>query len=665
MRDKKTKWRIAESSQIVFYDMRKIVSAIPTSIGMQISNPEAPQLFFQTAQIAAIDLLPMLFFYWVHVTMLSVFQSKENDAVAWQVMSKLGITASYLLVSTLLFRKKMGFFAHSTLLSVVCPKAFDKATMHLRIKSNSDFCKKNCTTARRVKGEARALLAYVIQQSMIPVLEFTPYAIGVLISKLGIAYASVLGEHIGWMLGVASRISHNGQFIVEARLANDDICDRHRTAYLHQHPELFLAVGLLHYFINNGLYLAYRVMQFSFSLLGLSELALPQIMLNTFLFFSETSSLIAGPLATLSLFYLIGLMHYASVPTEKNKNPYLLLPSVDEKVSRHFYEPMMIVRNMIAEMLDLLIPGVIKKFDAMVEARKQFYKQKRRNNQVIKKSQSDEFELIEAPDKTYTEQVMHFLKQSAVQKFLRLALPALFHNVNNMKQDFIVREHWLLVAKKATKSIDIVLTFKDVITGCASMVEFYQTYIEPIQEHAILLSFFTPFALFANAKVGRLCATGASSFAGFLGLPNNAQKFTHVVSNHNPALKDMLTLFAGVPNGVLVIVIALLRNEIFVGFLKAESEKLKKMVQAEACRNIPDCDFDPSTAHFSNPSTADAEKPMALQKDTSFEVVSDEDDCDQPTVKSQTCRMFAVEADSDEDDCGVPLRGTQSAPILK
>jgi len=150
-----------------------------------------------------------------------------------------------------------------------------------------------------------------------------------------------------------------------------------------------------------------------------------------------------------------------------------------------------------------------------------------------------------------------------------------------------------------------------------------------------------------------------------LGLPNNAQKFTHVVSNHNPALKDMLTLFAGVPNGVLVIVIALLRNEIFVGFLKAESEKLKKMVQAEACRNIPDCDFDPSTAHFSNPSTADAEKPMALQKDTSFEVVSDEDDCDQPTVKSQTCRMFAVEADSDEDDCGVPLRGTQSAPILK
>lgn len=585
---------VTQSGQTIFRYLRELISAIPASFGNQISNPKAPNIIFQTSQIFLYDLLPMMIVYWMHLWILSLNTAREEKTHCGPIEISLGVfsVASYLFSNIFIMRKQIGFFVHVALLACVYPKALHEATDITRKKIITDVCK-SCTTARYMKGELRSLIAYRAQLLVIQLLEFIPYALGFFSRISG---AAVAGEYLGNFLGFFSRIALVGQWVGEYRLMNDGLCDRHRMEYFHQHWELFFALGIFHYVSLKGVMFSARVI-------------LPE---------SWDLTILTEPLSTLFVFYLLALMHYATVPTEKNKRAALFLPDAVLEAKRHFYDPTLSTRWLVTKTMDLIIPGVIKKFDDTIDKRHK--KQKRKSARIIvtPHAKTDmHFELIEA-EQSFVERLMIFYQRAGIQFFATLVLPRFCRSFDHFKQDFIIRELWLPIAKKLTELSETLLRLKSVALTCASLLDFYEEYVMPAQEYAGVLSCLTPIAACADKRVIHFAVAIVSQLSHVFNLSSRAGEATKIISKHSQSFQDIHTLFAGVPRGVVIIAIAFLRNKVFMQSLEERLTALRKITYTEEMNRAPSCFF----------TTAETQVHQSLSKIDSWDTVANDDKVD-------------------------------------
>lgn len=350
---------------------------------------------------------------------------------------------------------------------------------------------------------------------------------------------------------------------------NDGLCDRHRMEYFHQHWELFFALGLFHYVSLKGFMISARMI-------------LPA---------SLDLAILAEPLSTLLVFYVMALAHYATVPTQENKRPPLFLPDAVPEAKRHFYDPTLSTRWLVTKAMDLIIPGIIKKFDDTIDKRHKKQKSKSARMIVTSHAKTDmHFELIEA-EKSFVERFIIFYQRPAIQFFATLALPAFCRDFEHFKCDFIIRELWLPIAKKMTESLEMILRLKNAALAFASLLDFYEEYVMPAQEYAGVLSCLTPIAACADKRVIHFAVAIVSQLSRVFNLGSRAGEAAKIVSKHSQSFQDFHTLFAGVPRGAVIIAIALLRNKVFMQSLEERLKALRKLTYTEEMNRAPSCFF--------------------------------------------------------------------------
>lgn len=608
------KEQIAQSGLTIFRYSRDLFQAIPSSFGLQISTPEAPDLVNRLSKIFLYDLFPMLLCYWFYALTLLFLKNhteKENYSITSQLTSTALTSLSYTLTSVLIFRQNIQFYAHSILLNIIFPKKINEAAAARGKIFDASVCQKKCPLARQVKGEWRALLLFFILSYMIKVLEFAPYALGVLSRR---AYLEFAGKYLGLLLGFFSRVVHAGQQIGEYTLL--ELCDRHRVEKFNQDWELFVSYGLLHYLLLNSPHILRNFTEQTFSALNLER----NIILDTTIFISDSASLIYEPLSFMVLMVMVTLVQYAATPVMKDKQPYLKVPPAVDKAKRHFYDPMMITRVLVSEIIDVLIPGVKEKINIVVDNNRKASLEKKKMSQnrvesaefdssLLKMSDGEfevvqePFEIIKKPESSFREKIVDYATALYQYEFIKLLLflgvPPLCRNYKNLagvKSDDILGEFYEPIKSKIEESIDTAVRLRPVALSFASVLEFYWEYVSPAQEYAGIVSFFvglvaTPFAAVfavADPKIVQLVWKPVSYLVNLLSLSSNADSATKFVGKHSNAISELRAIFSGMPKGIVIIAIALLRNETFFNWLLYLASEIKLM-------GVSDCSWPANT----------------------------------------------------------------------
>lgn len=285
---------------------KSVCEAVPKFIGTQLANSKTPCMTYNTVMISAYDLLPILLVHYAQ-EQLAPTPNAENNLLV--------LGYSYLLTaltSVLLFRNKMRFLVHATLLPIVYTKEFEKALKDRTQVSNS-VCY-GCTPGRLFKGDVRSLLVFVI---------------GAQIVKPALKLFDVTSLFLYFF-----HVMLYGQIIGEYRLGSDGICDRHRVEYYHQHYELFFLLGFLH-------------------------LTLSKITSNSLYYLTSMPTYkMEDQIDSMILLYLIGLSYHTQFPKPV------------ENASRHFYDAVAMIRSGVNAIMELIIPGAKKKLDNSAEKRK-------------------------------------------------------------------------------------------------------------------------------------------------------------------------------------------------------------------------------------------------------------------------------------------------------
>lgn len=505
--------KVSESGLAIFHYLRDACRATPQFIGAQLSHPKAPKIFSQTALLFFYDIFWIMLVHCVYAVMTQ--SAEKNSEQSPSLSSKDHAMAAQLGfyfiagVSTLLiFRQKMQFLVHSTLLSIAYPKAFDEATQSTRIKCDASVCGQ-CSSSRFIKGEIRTVIVYFAQLMTLNALQCLPY--------------------VGSMTAFFSQLLLTGQLMIEYRLANDGVCDRHRGEYTHQYLELPFALGFMHYVA------AY--------VLASQVEWIPGLKRSDF----------DGVIRSVLMLYFVGLVHH------------MHFPKPVAKATRHFYDALMLTRFLVSSGIDLITPGLKKIFNTLAEEKKE-----------------------KLSWKNCRHQINYFFQKKYVRQLLALFLPAICRDYRSFQKDPIIVCYWPSVFKKLVEFLDNVMLLRKPALGFASIMEFYQQYVVPAQEVVGVIGFLTPMLtipilplrVVAASGVFQLLSKPIAAISNMTRFQQNANQATAVASQHH-SVKDLMQSLSGMPRGAATLLVALMRDHDFMCDVKSLREFLHQSAVAQ------------------------------------------------------------------------------------
>lgn len=267
-----------------------------------------------------------------------------------------------------------------------------------------------CTGLRYAKGEMRALIAWVFMSGMLALL----------------SSSSLLGP----VLPVAAWFTQcilNGETMLELRLADKGMCDRHRMLVFQENPELAFSLGFMHQaacwvaglLLNTLLAVPTNPMNPAIS--STIESMLPKSMANSANFWLSTSSVNTELQLIFSCIFL-GLTYYLS---DVNENV--------EKSSR-WPTPTSIMRRWIVGLtMDVSTQGVKDKAKKMASS-----------------SSGEPAMRNELADKA---QIFYSKHQMGIHGFWNTITPQLLHSFGDLAKDEVCGPYIILIATKLLDSI--------------------------------------------------------------------------------------------------------------------------------------------------------------------------------------------------------------------
>lgn len=220
-------WTMAkESWDEVWSETTEQLRAVPKFVKTVRSEKDSRSIAKNAGVVIATDLVPIIAAQAGMVALESTFSSPGMDP-SFAISASLFLARWATRVFT--FRQSTEALTRTGVLQAKQASIFDDATKKSRNKLDNDVCK-DCSTLRYLKGGVRSSLTYVAQQQVIA-----------LLNKLLGGYLSVAGYDLIVDSYAAQVI---GQLIIDYRLANDGLCERHQHEYNWEFWERIFALGL-------------------------------------------------------------------------------------------------------------------------------------------------------------------------------------------------------------------------------------------------------------------------------------------------------------------------------------------------------------------------------------------------------------------------------------
>ena len=439
-------------------------------------------------------------------------EEEKNNVEAHSIAAIIGVYFIYVLTALLLVPQRLRLLAHTTTLALGYPARFDDVSQSAKARQLKTNICDHCTAGRYVKGEFRSAMI-------------------VYFALLGVVRVMSGMPLLGWLIAPGLQVLLNAQVVGEYRLANDGVCDRHRMVYYRQYPEFFIALGLCQFMVTRAI-----AWQFSF---------IPGVKMSD----------MESAVTPVVLLYFMGLAHH------------VYFPDPVKEVTRRLHDPLSVTRAAVSGLFDLLIPGALKQFDRWVMNQKKM---------SWKKSACHE----------WLQYFQVFMTHRCTKRSMQLFLPRMYRDLDYFLQDWAVRQYWPAVSRKSLMAGKELLDRRDVILKFGSMSEFYEAYIKPMRQGATIANLAMmivlppmsaaleamPYLAMAVNYLG----TAVTLIGGIASVQSGTKEVAMKAKEKSKSVSDFLSLFQGMPKGVVILLIGLLRNEQFVTQFKAFLMRLQQ-----------------------------------------------------------------------------------------
>lgn len=536
-----TKSQIAKSDFV--FCGKQLTGASWIFLGRMMAESEAPPILSDAFHMMWKDILPMMLLQVAYSTasyLLSPEEPSYYNPLHWA--ASLMMLFLWVGSSIVMKRQQIRFLTHSLVCTIAYPSKFDQISRakkltkeqeerhavvrttalknekgkYIDVQIDNSVSRKD-STMRVIKGEIVAFIVYLTATFANSLMAYIPY--------------------VGWLMAAASQIKLNGETLLEWRLANDKISNRFRCEYFHQHVSVSVLIGLAHKVLS---WLMTRPLMF---VPGLAENGNDSVM------FGRCTGQFA--IEGILLFCFMGITHF------------MALPKPVEKATQHFYDPLAVIRKVMGFLIDIFTPGLRNVFNGQVQ--NQVSKKADPKKALVKSKSLDGFSSVDVATTQY-EKFRLIVKDNYnnqwIDQILAILMPTSLRGFAKAKEDKILAPYWSEVFLQLVSIIESLQKYQNIVLTMGRAKDGYDALLKPFEEYLGLalkaVSFvFTPFGLLVSA------VSNTSEVAGFF-------------LKHNPEARDLAQLLSGVPYGVALLVLRVMREQ----KLMEDLEELQKWLQA-------------------------------------------------------------------------------------
>lgn len=372
--------------------------AIPAFFHSLIANKETRNVVSNTALVVATDIVPILAVHAAYNMLENQLLAEESPAFALTLC----LTLLRYLRNAFTFRQTLEALVRIGVLQAKQASIFDNATRETRHHLEDKVCE-DCSTLRFIKGSARSMLVYVAQQG-----------VGFCLDKLAGGYL-VVGGYDVVVDSYSSQVL--GQLILDYRLANEGLCERHRHIYTQQFWERVFALGL------------------------------PVVVIRKLLtaliegYTGVDSCYYGGMIESLLSIFMVGFAHHLRLP-EPPKN------------TERWPDGATMVRAVTAYGMDKLAPDTVELVKRLMDKHGEPFPLRR----------------------TY-KMVVQVYKDPKTQAVMCLILPKMFLSAQRFVDDEVVRDYWPPIRKGLINDITTIQTYQPkLVDGPFSYVPSWMTH---------------------------------------------------------------------------------------------------------------------------------------------------------------------------------------------
>ncbi|MDF1761720.1 MAG: hypothetical protein P1U40_14395 [Coxiellaceae bacterium] len=225
-------WGLNSSADCLLYALQQ-VGAIPHFVHTIKISPHTRHLFANGSRVLLQHLLPLVAAHAIHQKFQRlVYSNPQLNNTDW-FNATVGIPMALISIAMTCFhyRHMLAITIKSAILVLDHKKAFHNAAQpqpsaKQKAQKTHEVCR-DCTSMRFIKGEVRSYIAYFFMLGVIGV--------------VGGVLPTVVGKPLAFILGCQLY----GELFLEYRLADEGVCDRHRSEYFRQNPELSISLGAM------------------------------------------------------------------------------------------------------------------------------------------------------------------------------------------------------------------------------------------------------------------------------------------------------------------------------------------------------------------------------------------------------------------------------------
>ncbi len=354
-------WTLNSTTDITLYGLQQL-GAIPPLVHAIKNNTKTRRLYFNAARVLVTHLLPILLaqaaHQWFDRNVL-----KDDDYFNSVTGATIGIPL-FLITATFHLRNVLAITLKSMILMLDHKQALYKTSQPQPGDNRPEACH-GCSDMRYIKGEVRSYITYFLTLGVIN-----------LVNNLFSSW-SITGPIV-----FLFNCQLYGELFLEYRLADMQVCDRHRSVYFQQHPEISISLG---------------------AMLALTTYAITNTCQNTLGI--QQGTLDYALKSLLSLFFL-GLTYHMRLPK----------PTAE---SDRWQSPLSVLRSTTAIAMDLTAEGV-KKFT------KRFLRNQRKQPMKI----------VE-----YWHKTVALMNQPDIKNIRMVLTPKMLHSIKDCIDDPVLKEY--------------------------------------------------------------------------------------------------------------------------------------------------------------------------------------------------------------------------------
>ncbi|MDF1797305.1 MAG: hypothetical protein P1U63_12285 [Coxiellaceae bacterium] len=362
-------WGLNSSADCLLYALQQ-VGAIPHFVHTIKISPHTRHLFANGSRVFIQHLLPLVAAHAIHQKLQRLVYSGHafSNSDWFNTTVSVPMTLISVAMTCFHYRHMLAVTLKSAVLVLDHKKAFHNAShpkpsIAQKAQKTHEVCR-DCTSMRFIKGEVRSYIAYFFMLSVI----------GAVNSVL----PTVVGKPLAFLLGCQLY----GELFLEYRLADEGVCDRHRSVYFHQNPELSISLG---------------------AMLALSCWAITSTAENYLGIQQDTLDF--GIKSLFSLFFL-GLTYHMPLPTPT-------------KQTERWLSPLSWLRAGVAFAVDLTADGV-----------------KKQTKQLLRQRRKQPLHLEEKLNNVATA-----LNHDYVQAVKPYVIPKFLHSIQDALQDSVLKDY--------------------------------------------------------------------------------------------------------------------------------------------------------------------------------------------------------------------------------